>query len=212
MSKARGDTLDIVGIAKDVDAFVGLVGYAERPTDKTDLIFVGLGIILGTMVGLMSMMLDGMPIALGAGGGVLVMGLIFGWLRSVHPTFGFIPTASEWLMQDLGLNLFIAVVGLMAGPKAISSLATAGVSVVIAGIVVALVPHLLTAFIGKKFFKMDVVQIVGVLCGSGTCTAALNAVQDESGSAAPVLFYTPAYAVGNVLLTVWGPVIVALTC
>lgn len=208
---ARGDTLDIVGVAKDVDAFVALVGYAERPTDKTDLIFVGLGIILGTMVGLMSIMLHGMPLALGAGGGVLIMGLVFGWLRSVHPTFGFIPSASEWLMQDLGLNLFIAVVGLVAGPKAISSLATAGVSVVIAGTVVALVPHLLTAFIGKKFFKMDLIQIVGVLCGAGTCTAALNAVQDESGSAAPVLFYTPAYAIGNVLLTVWGPVIVAFT-
>ena len=206
----RGDTLEVVGSKKDVERFVTAVGYPERPTIQTDLIFLGIGVILGTLLGLVTVSIGHIPLSLGAGGGVLLAGLMFGWLRSVHPTFGSIPGSSQWLMQDLGLNLFIAVVGIGAGPKAIEALATAGAAVVGAGVIVALVPHILTALIARFVLKMNVVEVTGVLCGAGTITAALNAVRDEADSAAPALSYTPAYAVGNVLLTVWGPVIVAV--
>jgi len=206
----KGDTFEVIGAKDDVERLIKVAGYPERATEKTDLIFLGLGIIVGILTGLLSLKIKGVPLSLGAGGGVLVAGLVFGWLRSVHPTFGSIPSPAQWLMQDMGLNLFIAVVGLTAGPKAIHSLATAGISVVLAGFAVALIPHLFTAFVGKKLLKMNPVEIIGGLCGAGTCTAALNAVRDDAQSAAPVLFYTPAYAIGNVLLTIWGPVIVAI--
>jgi putative transport protein len=206
----RGDTLHVVGSKKDVERFAAVMGYPERPTIQTDLIFLGVGVILGTLVGLISVTAAGIPLSLGAGGGILLAGLVFGWLRSVHPTFGAIPGPSQWIMQDLGLNLFIAVVGIGAGPKAIEALATAGVAVVGAGMVVALAPHILTTLVARFFLKMNVVEVAGVLCGAGTITAALNAVRDETDSAAPALAYTPAYAVGNVLLTIWGPVIVAV--
>ena len=206
----KGDTVKIMGEKNDVENIAKKIGYPERPTDKTDLIFLSIGIILGTLLGLLGIKAGNASLGFGIGGGVLILGLIFGWLRSFHPTFGFIPNSAQWLMQDLGLNLFIAVVGIMAGPQAIVSLKTSGVSVVIAGLIVVILPHLLSSMIGRWIMKMNPVEIIGTLCGAGTCTAALNAVKDQAKSPAPVLSYTPGYAIGNILLTIWGPILVAI--
>jgi putative transport protein len=135
----RGDTIEIMGSKTDVDSAAKLIGYPEIPTSKTDLVFVSLGIIGGTLLGLLSIKIGNASLGFGIGGGVLIIGLVFGWLRSFHPTFGFIPSSAQWLMQDLGLNLFIAVVGLIAGPNALSSLKTAGGNVIIAGFILALI-------------------------------------------------------------------------
>ena len=80
------------------------------------MVFVGLGIVLGGLVGLLSVTAGGMSLSLTASGGALVMGLVFGWLRSVHPTFGRIPEPALWVFDTVGLAVFIGVVGLDAGP------------------------------------------------------------------------------------------------
>src|SRR5262249_32458453 len=83
----RGDSLTLVGESRDVVRVGKLIGSLERPSEKTDLLYAGLGIVFGTVIGLISIPVAGIPVTLGAGGGVLVAGLIFGWLRSLHPTF-----------------------------------------------------------------------------------------------------------------------------
>jgi len=202
------DLLQVSGARKDVEKLIKYLGYPERPIVTTDLIMVGAGCILGTLIGLLAVTVAGIPITLGIGGGVLVSGLVFGWLRTVHPTFGQIPSGAQWVFTDLGLNLFIACVGLMAGPRAIHALRTTGISLFFAGVILTLTPHILGIIFGRKVLRLNPVLLFGALTGAGTITAALNALKEESGSSAPALGYTVPYAFGNVLLTIWGTVIV----
>jgi putative transport protein len=207
----RGDVLTLIGAKPNVARAAEELGYADRPTVTTDMIFVGLGIFIGGLVGLLSVTVGGLPLTLTASGGALIMGLVFGWLRSVRPTFGRIPEAALWVFDTIGLAVFIGVVGLGAGPSFVAGLRSTGVSLLLVGFVVAVVPHATALLFGRYILKMNPLILLGACAGAGTVTAALRAIQDEAGSKAPVLGYTVPYAIGNILLTAWGPVIVLLT-
>jgi putative transport protein len=206
----RGDVLNLIGARVDVERAAQAIGYADRPTVTTDMVFVGLGIVLGGLVGLLTLTVGGLPLTLTASGGALIMGLVFGWLRSVHPTFGRIPEAAMWVFDTVGLTVFMSVVGLTAGPSFIAGIQTTGISLVFVGLVVATVPHAVAILFGTHVLKMNPLILLGACSGAGTMTAALRAVQEEAQSKLPALGYTVPYAVGNILLTAWGPVIVAL--
>ncbi|MCK4388277.1 MAG: aspartate-alanine antiporter [Dehalococcoidia bacterium] len=202
------DVLEVAGTQKDIEKLVKHLGYPERPTVMTDLVIVGLGCVLGTLIGLIMVPVMGIPLTLGVGGGVLLSGLVFGWLRSIHPTFGQIPGGAQWVLTDLGLNLFIACVGLTAGPRAIHALQTTGASLLLAGVILTLTPHIIGLIFGRLVLKMNPVLLFGALTGAGTSTATLNALKEEADSPMPVLGYTVPFAFGNVLLTIWGTVLV----
>ena len=206
----RGDVVSIVGPRRDVERAARGIGYADRETVATDMIFVGLGIFLGGLVGLLTVTVGGVPLTLTASGGALIMGLVFGWLRAVHPTFGGIPEAARWVFDTVGLTTFIGVVGLGAGPSFVSGLKTSGVSLVLVGLVVAVLPHITAILFGRYVLRMNPLILLGACSGAGTVTAALRALQEEAQSKLPALGYTVPYALGNILLTAWGPVIVAL--
>jgi putative transport protein len=174
------------------------------------MIFVGLGIFLGGLFGLLTVTLGGIPITLTASGGALIMGLVFGWLRALRPTFGRIPEAAVWVFDTVGLTVFIGVVGLTAGPSFVSGLQKSGASLILVGLIVALIPHTLAILFGRYVLRMNPVILLGACAGAGTVTAALRALQEVSQSKLPALGYTVPYAVGNILLTAWGPVIVVL--
>lgn len=203
-----GDIIHVLGSRPDVEKLTAELGYAERSTSVTDLVAVGLGIILGTLVGLISVTIGGVPVTLGTGGGVLVSGLFFGWLRSRKPVWGQIPTPAQWVFTDVGLNLFIACVGISAGPSALAALEQAGLSIFFAGVCLTVTPHVLTWVFGLYALKLNPVLLLGAMTGSGTCTAALNSLKDDCGSSLPVIGYTVPYAIGNVLLTVMGALVV----
>ncbi|HZN54834.1 MAG TPA: aspartate-alanine antiporter [Candidatus Polarisedimenticolaceae bacterium] len=206
----RGDTLRITGRQADVERAGAALGYVEVPSSETDMVFVGLGIVLGGLVGALTVMVGTIPLSLTASGGALIAGLVFGWLRSVRPTFGRIPEPALWVFDTVGLAVFIAVVGLNAGPSFVSGLKGTGPSLLVVGFLVAVTPHIAALLFGRHVLKMNPVILFGACSGAGTVTAALRAIQDEAGSKLPVLGYTVPYAVGNILLTAWGPVIVVL--
>jgi putative transport protein len=207
----RGDLLRIAGAEADVERVGRELGYVERPSSATDVVFVGLGILVGGLLGALTLRVGELPISLTASGGALVMGLVFGWLRSVRPTFGRIPEPALWVFDTIGLAVFMACVGLAAGPSFVSGLRATGPSLLLVGAVVAVTPHLAAVLFGRWVLGMSPVLLLGACAGAGTNTAALRAVQDEAGSKLPVLGYTVPYAMGNILLTAWGPVIVMLT-
>jgi putative transport protein len=206
----RGDLMSLVGAKHDVERAAKELGYADRPTISTDMIFVGLGIFFGGLVGLLTVTIGGLPITLTASGGALIMGLVFGYLRSVRPTFGRIPEPAMWVFDTVGLTTFMAVVGLGAGPSFIAGIQKSGPSLIFVGLVVATLPHLTSILFGRYILKMNPLILLGACSGAGTITAALRAVQEEAQSKLPALGYTVPYAIGNILLTAWGPVIVAL--
>ena len=200
----------LIGTKPEVERAAKELGYADRPTTSTDMVFVGTGIVLGGFVGLLSVTVGGIPLTLTASGGALVMGLVFGWLRAVYPFFGRIPEPAIWIFDTVGLCIFIGVVGLSAGPSFFAGLQKTGLSLVVVGLVSALLPHTLGILFGRYVLKMNPLIVLGACAGAGTITAALRAIQDESRSSIPALGYTVPYAIGNILLTAWGPVLVAM--
>jgi putative transport protein len=206
----RGDLMTLIGAASDVARAAKNLGYADRKTVMTDMIFVGLGIFLGGLVGLLTIVVAGLPLTLTASGGALIMGLVFGWLRAVRPTFGRIPESAMWIFDTVGLSVFMACVGLAAGPSFFAGLQKSGISLVFVGLVIAILPHTVAILFGRYVLKMNPVIVLGACSGAGTITAALRAIQEEAQSELPALGYTVPYAIGNIVLTAWGPVLVAM--
>ncbi|MEI3799230.1 MULTISPECIES: aspartate-alanine antiporter [unclassified Chitinophaga] len=206
----RGDHVELVGYKKNMDKAAKEIGYADIPTDKTDMIFVGLGIVLGGLVGAMSIHVGGVPLSLSTSGGALIAGLVFGWLRSQHPAFGRIPEPALWVMNNVGLNTFIAVVGITAGPSFVAGFKEVGWGLFLVGIAATAIPLLSGVLMARYIFKFHPALILGCTAGARTTTAALSAIQEEVQSNLPALGYTITYAVGNTLLIIWGVVIVLL--
>jgi len=206
----RGDVLDIAGRRDDLERIASAVGFLNRPRDISDITFMGLAVACGALLGTVSLHLGQVPVALGTGGGVLLAGLVFGWLHSVRPKWGRIPGPAVWLMQTIGLNTFVALVGLSAAPHLVEAMKTSGLPLLLSGIVVSLVPHATVALFGRYVFKLNGAILVGACAGAGTVTPALSALIEESESRVPTLGYTIPYALSNVLLTALGPVVVAL--
>ena len=205
-----GDTLELVGLKKEVESAAKELGYIDRPTNATDMIFVGLGILLGGIIGALAIHIGGVPISLSTSGGALIAGLVFGWWRSKRPTFGQIPESSLWVLNIVGLNMFIAVVGISAGPSFVQGLKEVGPMLFIIGALATSLPLLLGLILARYVFKFHPALSLGCTAGARTTTAALGAIQEAVGSETPSLGYTVTYAVGNTLLIIWGVVIVLL--
>ena len=205
-----GDILELTGMKHEVEGAARQMGYVDRPTNQTDMIFVGLGILVGGLVGALAIHLGGIPISLSTSGGALIAGLLFGWLRSKHPTFGGIPEPSLWVLNNVGLNMFIAVVGIAAGPSFVAGFKDVGFSLFIVGALATAIPLLCGLLMARYVFKFHPALSLGCTAGARTTTAALGAIQDAVESDTPALGYTVTYAVGNTLLIIWGVVIVLL--
>ncbi len=209
---ARGDVLTLLGPEEAIDLAAPKFGPVIAPTTTTDFVVLGLGIFLGGLVGVLaSVTIGGAVIAIGTSVGALLAGLIVGHMRTRHPLFGRIPDGAVSLMTSLGLAAFVAMTGLHAGPVFIDAIREVGIGLFLGGVAVTLVPLLTGLVFGRFVLGMQSVLLLGSLAGALTMTAAMGAVQQRSKSPVAVLGYTPAYPISNILLTLWGTVIVILT-
>ena len=206
----RGDIVTLVGRTQDTAAATKLLGVPDRATDIADVAFIGAGVAVGALIGALVWKVAGVPITLSTAGGALISGLICGWLRSVHPTFGRIPTSTVWFMNSVGLNIFIAIVGISAGPGFVNGLKTQGIGLFLWGALATTVPLVLGMFIGRYLFRFHDALLLGIVSGARTTTASLGLVCDRAESQIPALGYTVTYAVGNTFLTIWGMVLIVI--
>jgi putative transport protein len=206
----RGDVVTLVGRTQDTTAAAKLLGVADRPTDVADVAFIGAAITLGALIGALVLKIGGVPLTLSTAGGALIAGLVFGWLRSVRPFFGRIPSPTVWFMNSVGLNIFIAIVGISAGPGFVNGLQTQGVSLFLWGALATTLPLILGLYVGKYIFRFHDAILLGIVSGARTTTASLGLVCDRAHSQIPALGYTVTYAVGNTFLTIWGMVLIIL--
>lgn len=207
----RGDVLTVVGSAARISRAAEYLGVADRATDATDMLVVATAIVAGALIGLPALHVGGIEIALSLPVGVMLGGIVCGWLRSVRPQwFGRLPSAALSVFESIGLAGFVAVVGLNAGPAFVKGVQMSGPSLVLAGAVTVTPGLLVGVLIGRWAFRMHPGVLLGVCAGACTATPALAAVQEAARSAVPTMGYAVAYAVGNVVLTIWGTVIVAL--
>jgi putative transport protein len=206
----RGDVITVVGRTQDINTTAKEIGYVDRPTTVTDVAFMSLAITVGALIGAAVINVRGIPITLSTAGGALIAGIVFGWFRAIRPTFGRIPEPTLWFMNSVGLNVFIAVVGISAGPGFVAGLQKLGISLFLWGIFATAVPLVLGMFLAKFVFKFHPALILGICAGARTTTAALGMVCEAAKSQVPGLGYTVTYAVGNTLLTIWGMVIIMI--
>jgi putative transport protein len=209
----RGDVLRVAGAPEDVDRASAHIGFRERDLDKTDLAFVAGGISLGILIGVPKLDVYGVPVGLGIAGAILLVGLASGWARGRYPVFGAIPEPAQRLLADLGLIVFIAGIGLTSGPHAMEALHRHGAghfaSIFFAGTIVTLVPPLV-GLVFARLMKMNPLMILGGIAGAQTCPPALTSLREVSGSNVAALAYTVPYAIGYIVITMWGAVIVAI--
>ena len=210
----RGDVLRLTGAPADIDRFAAMAGFVERDAAKTDLAFLAAGICAGVLLGMLKVKLGDVALGLGTAGSTLVIGLLAGWARSRYPMFGSIPVAAQRLLMDIGLIVFIAVVGLHAGPHAVEAYHQSGgaffLRILLAGAVVTVAPLVAGLIVARYLLKMNPIMLLGGIAGAQTAEPGLNALHEASGSNVGALAYTVPYAINNVLLTVWGPVVVAI--
>lgn len=196
----RGDVITLVGLPSDVARASDAIGYADRQTDITDMIFLGLGIAAGCFVGAISFRVEGVPVSISTSGGTLLAGLCLGWLRGRHPTFGWIPTPVVWIFTNLGLNMFIAVVGISSGATFLASLKQEGLGLFFMGCACTLVALTINIFIARKIFHFSSPETLGCVAGARCGIASIGAIQDALESNVPAIGYTVTYAVANLVL------------
>ena len=205
-----GDIITAYGTDQDLKRMVSQAGVPVTISDKTDWVFHGLGLVVGLLIGLIVIRISDVPLTLGAGGGALLSGLIFGWLRTRNETRGNMPTAASQLLKDLGLAGFVAAVGLQSGSQAIETIARSGLSLFLIGVVVTLVPLLLSMVFGRYVLRYDNAAIfAGALSGSRSANPAFGEVLNKAGNTIPTVPFAITYALANVFLTLLGPLIVA---
>lgn len=206
----RGDVVRLVGRTEDTSAAAKALGVVDRATDVADVAFIGIAITIGALIGAVVVKVAGVPLTLSTAGGALILGIVAGWYRAIRPTFGRIPTPTIWFMNSVGLNMFIAVIGITAGPKFVAGLQQLGFGLFLWGIVATSVPLILGMFLAKYVFRFHDAITLGAISGARTTTASLGMVTDAAQSQVPALGYTVTYAVGNTLLTIWGMFMVML--
>ncbi len=200
----KGDTFVLMGRSDNLKTASDHLGHMNRPTNTTDIMFTCLALAIGGFLGALSVHIGSSAVSFGTSGGALLSGLALGWIRSKRPTFGQIPDSALWLMNHLGLNVFIAIVGLQAAPQFVSGLQTVGVGILLAGVVVTSIPLLIALWLGHKVFKFNPAITLGCCAGARTSTPSLGAVQEAVGSTVPAMSYTIAYALSQILLVIWG--------
>lgn len=206
----QGDMLTIEGLPQEVRLAAPAIGNEEHPTTVTDMVFVSLAIVIGAIVGALTLKIGKVPVSLSTSGGALIAGLFFGWLRTKRPSVGIIPDSSLWLMNNLGLNMFIAVIGIQSGPTFISGIKEVGVMLFVMGIVATSLPLLISIFLGAKVFKFHPAMNLGCCAGARTTTASLGAITSALNSSLPAMGYTVTYAIGNTLLILMGVAMVLM--
>lgn len=204
---APGDIVTLTGLHDEVENAVAEIGYSDRATTETDMVFVGLGIAIGAFIGALTVYFDGIPITLSTSGGAIIAGLVMGWLRTKRPSFGRIPKSVNWFMDNVGLNLFIAVVGLTAGPTFLDGLREVGIQLFFVGIVTTTIPLIISIFVANKIFRFPAAIALGCVAGSRNAVAALGAIQDSLESTLPMVGYTVTYAISSVILIIAGMIV-----
>lgn len=207
----KGDELLISGAPKDLDRVQALIGYKITAAAVTDFIFFGVGMALGILIGLFEFKVAGIPVTIGTGGGCLLSGLLFGWLRSTHPRFAALPTGASNFLRDFGLAVFVAIVGISAGPQAVSTIQQYGMTLFFLGIGVTIIPQIVTFYFSYYVLRIrNPIEALACVVGGRSANPGFAALLAKAGNATPVVTFTVTYAVANVFLTIWGPLVVGI--
>ncbi len=207
----RGDVLQLEGSTRDLDRVQSKIGYKISAAAVTDFVFFGLGMTLGLLLGLIEFKIGGVPVTIGSGGGCLLSGLLFGWLRSTHPRYAALPPGASNFLRDFGLAVFVGIVGITAGPQVLTTIQQYGMTLFFLGVGVTIIPQIITFFFSYYILRIqNPIEALACVVGGRSANPGFAALLQKAGNSTPVVTFTVTYAVANVLLTLWGPLIVGI--
>jgi putative transport protein len=201
----RMDIVSVVGIKSAVSELGEMWGRIARTNTSTDLLTLASGMIIGFLIGMIEFPAFGAKIGLGNAGGLLLSGVIVSSLVSRLRFFGNTPNAARNVLEDLGLVVFVAIVGINAGAGLLAQLTGAvALKIFVAGFIACTIPPFIVWAIGYHVFKINPAVLMGGVAGarshSGPCREAAVEIQ----SSVPWIGFPVGYAVSGILLTVFG--------
>lgn len=188
-------------------------GRAILPTMKSEIIYLAIAMVIGYLVGIITIHIADIPFALGTSAGCILAGIAMSYFRSRNPEFGGpIHEGARSFLQDFGLNVFVAVLAANVGPKVITALhGDTLIWLAIIGLAGALIPPFIAFWIGIKFFKLNSVIADGATTGARNSTPGLNAIIEESKSSVAAIPYPVTYAITTVLALIGGYISIILS-
>jgi len=208
----RFDVIFVAGMKSGVDRMAALLGKIARPSTSTDLLTLSAGMILGLLIGAISFPLAGASVGLGNAGGLLVSGVIVSSVVSRLRFFGNTPNAARNIIEDLGLVMFIAIVGINAGASLVTQLSgELAVKILIAGFVTCTLPPILVWAIGYHMMKINPAILMGGVAGARSHSGPAREAAKEIGSSVPWIGFPVGYAVSGILLTIFGYVAMVMS-
>ena len=207
----KNDIIQVTGSAKDINRIEKSIGKRLVSLFSTDYVLFGLGMVGGLLIGLINFEIAGIPVTIGSGAGCLVSGLFVGWLRSRKPNMATLPLGASNFLRDFGLAVFVGVVGLQAGPQAIDMVKENGLTLLFLGVAVTIIPQIVSFLISYYVLKIkNPIEALACVAGGRSANPGFAALLEKAGNATPVFAFTVTYAIANVLLTLWGPIIVGI--
>tara|TARA_B100001971_G_scaffold215106_1_gene257650 strand:- start:2995 stop:4695 length:1701 start_codon:yes stop_codon:yes gene_type:complete len=204
-----GDSLELVGLSKDLNAAQSKIGHKVSAAAVTDFIFFGIGMTIGMLIGLITFKLGSIPVTLGSGVGCLLSGLLFGWVRFTRPRFAALPEGASNFLRDFGLAVFVALVGINAAPQALDAIKQNGLTLLLLGAGVTIIPQIITFYISYYVLRIrNPIIAMSAVAGGRSANPAFAALLEKAGNTTPVATFTITYAIANIFLTLWGPVVV----
>jgi putative transport protein len=201
----RFDVLYVSGLRGTIQAVADKVGKVARPSTSTDLLTLSLGMVLGLLIGKISVPVGDFSVGLGNAGGLLLSGIFVSSAVSRLRFFGSTPNAARNILEDLGLVTFIAIVGINAGATLLEQLTGAiAVKIFLAGFIASTIPPFVTWAIGYHFFKVNPAVLMGGVAGSRSHSGPAREAAKEIDSSVPWVGFPVGYAVSGVLYTVFG--------
>lgn len=202
-----GDVLRLTGPDAALRKTAGdLGGHIILPTLKSEVLYLAVAMLVGYLIGIITVTISGIPFALGTSAGVIMAGVGVSYLRSRNPEFGGpVHEGARSFLQDFGLNAFVAVLSANVGPKVISALGGETVLwLALIGLAGALIPPFIAFWVGVKIFGLNSIISDGATTGGRNSTPGLNAIIEESNSSVAAVPYPVAYAVTTVLALIGG--------
>jgi len=201
----RMDILTVVGLKDAVSKAGAMLGRIARPSTGTDLLTLAVGMILGFLIGAIQFPAFGAKVGLGNAGGLLVSGIIVSSFVSRLRFFGNTPNAARNVLEDLGLVVFVSIVGINAGAGLLTQLTGAlALKIFLVGFVACTVPPFIVWAIGYNIFKINPAALMGGVAGARSHSGPAREAAKEIDSSVPWLGFPVGYAVSGVLLTVFG--------
>jgi len=201
----RRDVLFVVGLKSAVQRAADMIGIIARPSTATDLLTLSVGMILGFLIGMIQFPAFGSQVGLGNAGGLLVSGIVVASISSRLRFFGSTPNASRNVLEDLGLVVFVAIVGLNSGATLLEQLTGAiALKIFLVGFVACTVPPFVVWAIGYHMFRTNPAILMGAVAGARSHSGPCREAAKEIGSSVPWIGFPVAYAVSGILLTVFG--------